>query len=106
LEILVEEGQVVSFVLRDANEALRDMNSMMTDLEKVYHDHPPRFGLYFNCCGRGRSLYGKTGVDLSVIKKYPGEIPLMGLFTNAEIAPIRGMTQFHTYSGVLCLIGE
>jgi small ligand-binding sensory domain FIST len=103
---VVEEGRVVSFMLREPNEALRDVNFMMSQIGKVLHDHPPRFGLYFNCCGRGRSLYGKSGVDLSVIKKHLGEIPLIGFFTYAEIAPIQGITQFHNYSGVLGLIGE
>lgn len=102
----VGEGQVVSFVLREPNEAVRDMEAVLSDLADLHRDRPPRLAFYFNCCGRGRSLYGKTGVDLSIIKKYFDEIPLIGFFTYAEIAPIQGITRFHNYSGVLVLIGE
>lgn len=102
----VEEGQVVSFVLREPSEAVRDMEAVLSDLSALHRDRPPRLALYFNCCGRGRSLYGKTGADLSIIRKYFGEIPLIGFFTYAEIAPIHGITRFHNYSGVLVLIGE
>jgi small ligand-binding sensory domain FIST len=103
---MVEEGQVVSFMIREPNKAVRDMESMVSELAKIHRDHPPSFALYFDCCGRGRSLYGKTGVDLSVIKKHFGEIPLIGFLTYSEIAPIYGVHQFHNYSGILVLISE
>jgi len=103
---MVEEGQVVSFMIREPNKAVRDMESMVSELAKIHRDHPPSFALYFDCCGRGRSLYGRTGVDLSVIKKHFGEIPLIGFFTYSEIAPIYGVHQFHNYSGILVLISE
>ena len=103
---IIEEGQVMSFMIREPNRALRDMESMVSELSKIHRDHPPAFGLYFDCCGRGRSLYGRSGVDLSVIKKYLGEIPLIGFLTSSEIAPIYGVPQFHNYSGILVLIGE
>jgi small ligand-binding sensory domain FIST len=103
---MVEEGQVVSFMIREPNKAVRDMESMVSELAKIHRDHPPSFALYFDCCGRGRSLYGRTGVDLSIIKKHFGEIPLIGFFTYSEIAPIYGVHQFHNYSGILVLISE
>jgi small ligand-binding sensory domain FIST len=103
---VVEEGQVISFVLREPNEAVRDMESMLSDLAKIHHDRPPRLALYFACCGRGRSLYGKTGVDLSLIKKHLNGTPIIGFFTYAEIGPIHSVTQYHNYSGVLGLLGE
>jgi small ligand-binding sensory domain FIST len=103
---MVEEGQVVSFMIREPTKALHDMESTVSDLAKIHRDRPPSFAMYFDCCGRGRSLYGKSGVDLSIIKKYFGEIPLIGFFTYSEIAPIYGVPQFHNYSGILALISE
>ena len=102
----VEEGQVISFMLREPGESARDMETVVSELAKIHHGRPPSLALYFNCCGRGRSLYGSTGVDHAIIKKYFGDIPLIGFFTYSEIAPIHGITRFHNYSGVLVLIGE
>lgn len=102
----VEEGQVVSFMIREPTQAMHDMESMVSDLAKIHRDRPPAFAMYFDCCGRGRSLYGKTGVDLSIIKKHFGEIPLIGFLSYSEIAPIHGVPHFHNYSGILVLISE
>jgi small ligand-binding sensory domain FIST len=105
----IVEGQVVSFTLRDPRRARQDMERTLKelkDLVKQHADQPPAFGLYFDCCGRGTSLYGKAGVDLALLKRYFGEIPLIGFFTYAEIAPIQKMNYLHNYTGVLVLISE
>lgn len=102
----VTEGQVISFVLREPRSALLDMEAAFSEAAALHPERPPRFALYFNCCGRGRSLYGASGVDPGVIKKYFGEIPLLGFFTYAEIAPIHRAPRYLNYSGVLVLIGE
>lgn len=100
----IVEGQVVSFTLRDPKRAKQDMDRTLKELAKQHADHPPAFALYFDCCGRGTSLYGKTGVDLTMFKRYFGETPLIGFFTYAEIAPIRKINYLHNYTGVLALI--
>lgn len=102
----VSEGQVVSFALRDPRRACKDIAEMVSDLSRVHHGHPPRLGLYFNCCGRGPALYGKPDIDLTIIKRYFGEMPLIGFFSYAEIAPVRATTFLHTYSGILVLISD
>jgi small ligand-binding sensory domain FIST len=102
----IVEGQVVSFTLRDPRRARQDMERTLKELKKRHAEHLPAFGLYFDCCGRGTSLYGKTGVDLALFKRYLGEIPLIGFFTYAEIAPIHKTNYLHNYTGVLTLISE
>jgi len=100
------EGQVISFTLRDPRRARQDMDRTLKELAKQHTHQSPVFGIYFDCCGRGTSLYGKSGVDLALFKRYFGEIPLIGFFTYAEIAPIQQTNYLHNYTGVLVLISD
>ena len=102
----VQEGQVLSFTLRQPDETKAAMEEMLQEMAQIHHGRPPAFGLYFDCCGRGSSLYGESGTDLALIKRYLGEIPLLGFFTYAEIAPLGQLTQLHNYTGVLALVSE
>jgi len=103
----VREGQVLSFTVRDPQHARDDMETMVGDLAKVWAgQQSPRFGMYFNCCGRGTSLYGHPNVDLDIIRSYFGDLPLIGFFTYAEIGPTSAGQCLHNYTGVLTLVGE
>jgi small ligand-binding sensory domain FIST len=65
-----------------------------------------KFGLYFNCLARGRSLYREDGIDSSLLAgAFPG-VPTLGFFCNAEIGPIQGENRLFTYTGVLLLVAE
>jgi small ligand-binding sensory domain FIST len=102
----VREGQVVSFTVRDAAGARRDMETMVEELSRVCSGRPPSFGVYFNCCGRGTALYGQANVDLEIIRREFGDLPVIGFFTYAEIGPTADGSCLHNYAGVLTLIGE
>lgn len=102
----IVEGRVVSFLVRDPDRAKAEMEEVVHELGQVHHGHPPRFGLYFNCCGRGSALYGRSGVDLALIRQEFGSIPLLGFFTYAELAPVQGINLLHNYTGVLVLVSE
>jgi small ligand-binding sensory domain FIST len=67
---------------------------------------PWSFGLYFNCAGRGSSLYGLSGIDSAFLSRQFGDLPIVGFFGNAEIAPLRGVNRLFTYTGVLALVGD
>ncbi len=101
----VRPGQTVQFVLRDARAASADMRATMETLSDDLGEKRPAFGLYFNCLGRGTALYGKDNPnhDLTVIKEFFGDLPLVGFFGNAEIAPVGGRNLAHNYTGVLVL---
>jgi small ligand-binding sensory domain FIST len=64
------------------------------------------FGFYFNCAARGSSLYGLAGIDTAYISRTFGDLPIIGFFGNAEIAPLRGANRLFTYTGVLALVTE
>jgi small ligand-binding sensory domain FIST len=102
----VQEGQIFSFTLRQPDETKVAMEEMLHELSQIHHGRSPAFGLYFDCCGRGSSLYGESGTDLALIKKYLGDIPLIGFFTYAEIAPLGQVTHLHNYTSVLTLVSS
>lgn len=102
----VEEGQSILFALREPSAAADDVLRMA---ERAADAAPPggyRFGLYFNCLARGRSLYGREGVDSAALARHLPGVPLLGFSCNAELAPLRGANHLFTYTGVLVLFSE
>jgi small ligand-binding sensory domain FIST len=100
----VRTGQILTFTLREPNGARADLVRMATDLAQ--NRPPASFGLYFNCMARGEGLYGEPGVDARTLREALGGVPVAGFFTGSEIAPIRGKTHLHQYSGVLLLVSD
>jgi small ligand-binding sensory domain FIST len=101
-----EEGQSILFALREPAAAEEDVTRMA---ERAAAAAPPggyRFGLYFNCLARGRSLYGRDGVDSAALARHLPGVPLLGFSCNAEIAPLRGANHLFTYTGVLVLFSD
>jgi small ligand-binding sensory domain FIST len=103
----VEEGQVISFTTRNPEAAREDLKQMLERVSASEEsDNPFKFGLYFNCCARGRSLYGIEGIDTAYINNALGDVPIAGFFGNAEFAPLRSRNHLFTYTGVLVLFSE
>ncbi len=102
----VEEGDYVTFALRDPLRAKEDLVLMLEDLKERADGRKPVFGHYFNCCARGMSLYGTPGEDTALIREYFPHMPLTGFFTFGEIAPLEYVNHLHHYSGVLALAFE
>jgi small ligand-binding sensory domain FIST len=99
----VTEGQLIQFHLRNPAAAAEEIRAIIERLAEKVHSQPPAFGLYFNCLGRGKGLYGTANHDISVIQdKFPG-LPIIGFFGNSEFAPIGGRNFAHAYTGVLVL---
>jgi small ligand-binding sensory domain FIST len=101
----VRAGEPLYVVLREAQAARQDLKEMLKRLGSSAR-HAARFGFYFNCAARGSSLYGMPGIDTAFISSALGDLPIIGFFGNAEIAPLRGRNRVFTYTGVLALIGE
>ena len=99
----VKEGQLVQFHLRNPLAAAEEIQIIIAQLAEKTREQPPAFGLYFNCLGRGKGLYGAANHDISVIQeKFPG-LPVIGFFGNSEFAPIGGRNFAHAYTGVFVL---
>lgn len=100
----VREGQPLAILLREGQAARDDLKAM---LERLAGGGAPfRFGLYFNCAGRGSALYGIPGVDAAYIAQRFGELPIAGFFGNAEMAPLHDRNVVFTHTGVLVLFRE
>lgn len=102
----IHQGQKMVFTLRDGTGAREDLKLTLEAQAQAWEGQRPGFGLYFDCVGRGRGLYGFPDLDTSYIKQYLGEVPIVGFFTGCEIAPVHHRPVLHQYSGVLVLVGE
>jgi len=102
----LEEGQHVLFAHREARAAEQDLRRVLQDLSPDRTGLDYKFGLYFNCLARGRSLYRADGMDSTLIREALPDLPVLGFFCNAEIGPLRGQNQLFTYTGVLLLVAE
>ncbi len=95
----VETSQRLMFVRRDPLSAENDMRDRLEKL-KGRLGKPPRAALYYSCVGRGASMFGHEGKELSLIEDVIGPTPLVGFFGNGEISHNR----LYGYTGVLTLI--
>jgi len=102
----VEEGQYVLFAVREPHAARADLVRALSQVSADRSGLDYRFGFYFNCLARGRSLYREEGVDASLFSRILPGVPVLGFFCNAEIAPLRGVNQLFTYTGVLVLVAD
>jgi small ligand-binding sensory domain FIST len=101
----VTEGQSLVFALREPKAARQYLERLLSEKSGVVRTGvTPAFGLYFNCCSRGKSLYGQTGVDTALLRAYLGSIPMVGLFTGMELGPMGGQNRLQLFSGVLALV--
>lgn len=101
----ITSGQTIAFSLLNPLIAQQELEEMARSAREEMKTEPS-FGFYFNCCGRGRGLYGAPNVDIKIIQKYFPKTPMIGFFGNGEIAPLHGKNFVHNYSGVLVLVSE
>lgn len=102
----VHDGERMIFALRDAQRAREDLVQMLQRQSRNLGGKAPHFGLYFNCCARGTSLYGIPGIDTAYIRQTLGDFPLIGFFGNFEMGPMGRKNRLLAYTGVLVLITE
>src|SRR4051794_21126263 len=102
----VRQGQSLVFTLRDGQRARDDLTQMLERQAQRLRGKKPAFGVYFNCCARGTSLYGIAGIDSAYIRQTLGDFPLIGMFGGYELAPLGGANHLFAYTGVLALIVE
>lgn len=102
----VEEGEAMVFAMRDGQRAREDLGQMLRRQSEALGAKKPAFGLYFNCCARGSSLYGIPGIDSAYIRQALGDVPLIGMFGGYELAPLGGANRLFAYTGVLALVTE
>jgi small ligand-binding sensory domain FIST len=102
----VRVGQTIQFQIRDGRASRDDLAAMLDRVETDLAGRRPAFGIYFNCAGRGRGLYGVPDHDLTLIRTRLGAWPLVGFFGNGEFAPVGGVNFFHNLTGVLAVVPQ
>jgi len=102
----VSEGETMIFTMRDGQRAREDLEQMLRRQSAALGGRKPAFGLYFNCCARGNSLYGIPGIDSAYIRQALGDVPLIGMFGGYELAPLGRANHLFAYTGVLALVTE
>jgi len=102
----VSAGEAMIFAMRDGRRARDDLAQMLHRQVEMLGGKKPAFGLYFNCCARGSSLYGLPGIDSAYIAQALGDFPLIGMFGGYELAPLGRTNHLFAYTGVLALITE
>lgn len=94
-------GARVAFAVRDAHASRVDLEAQLTALRLDCAGASPDFGIFVNCAGRGHGLYGTNDVDVRLIKKaFPG-MPLIGMHSTFELAPLEGKVVSHIYTAVV-----
>ncbi len=97
----VAPASIVQFHLRDGDAASEELESRLS--ASLAGHAPPSAALLFACAGRGRNLFGVSGHDSGTLRRMV-DIPVAGMFSAGEIAPVQGATFVHGYSSVFGLI--
>ena len=94
---------VVQLHLRDAVTSAQDLEQLLSNYCATHDVSQIRSALLLSCLGRGAEFYGHADHDSNAFKQHLGDIPIAGLFCNAEIGPVRGVTHQHGYTSVFGL---
>ncbi len=96
-------GRRIAFAQREPESAREDLKDVLAKLGK----RPPALGLYFDCCARGASFFGVSGLEAAYLENAFGSAPIAGMFGSCEIGPIGtscdATTELLTYTAVLAL---
>jgi small ligand-binding sensory domain FIST len=96
----VMPGDRIGLVQRDPESAREDLKAMLNGLGGP----PAAFGAYFDCCARGESFFGVSGLEAGYLDGAFGSAPIAGMFGSCEIGPIGPRSELLTYTGVLALL--
>lgn len=102
----VHPGMRMTFAIKDPRAAREDLERRCRRASLDLQGSVPRFGLYFNCTGRGRNLHAQGGVDTRLLKERFADLPFAGFNSAFEIAPFANAPAFQIYTGVLALFAS
>jgi len=87
-----------------------ELDYVKPKIDKIFNEldgREPVFAVYIDCAGR---CAGYAGVDMEdaliVQKTVAGRVPVLGLYTGVEIAPIGGQPRGLDWTGVFCLFSQ
>jgi diguanylate cyclase (GGDEF)-like protein len=87
-----------------------DLDYMKPKIESLFsrlNGRKPVFAIYIDCAGRCAGYGGTDLEDALVIQQLVGvHVPVLGLYTGVEIAPVAGRPRGLDWTGVLCLFSQ
>jgi small ligand-binding sensory domain FIST len=97
---IIGEGETIQFHVRDAVTAQEDLEMLLIP---QFFRQPAAGGFLFLCNGRGTRLYDRPNMDISIIQKNLGELPLAGFFCAGEVGPVGAHNYLHGHTASLVL---
>ena len=84
-----------------------DFEYIPPKIERLFADldgYRPVFAFYINCAGRAARFAGEDREDAAVVQRtVAGRVPLLGIYSGVEIAPIANRPRTLDWTGVFCL---
>lgn len=102
----VPAGTQLAFAVRDDRASRRSLEKALRFAKHRLRGSSPRFGIYFDGLGRGRSLYGTSNVDLGLVRQALGDFPIIGMRSAFELRSDVGVAGTQTLTGQLALFSN
>lgn len=106
----LEEGTEILFMLRDSRKMMESAKHNCADLiARIENEgRKPLWGLYIDCAGRAAVFSDTLSEEASEIREIFNRknIPLLGIYSGVEVAPLFGKSRGLDWTGVLWVIAE
>ncbi|OGW53118.1 MAG: hypothetical protein A2Y81_10630 [Nitrospirae bacterium RBG_13_43_8] len=104
-----KEGTEFQFMRRSTElmeeSAERRSREAMANLQR--NKHEPFFAFYIDCAGRAAAFSGAEKEEASIIQTNIGQsIPLLGIYSGVEIAPLMGKSRGLDWTAVLLILSR
>jgi hypothetical protein len=104
-----EEGTEFQFMRRSAElmeqSAETGSREAVSNLQR--NKHQPFFALYIDCAGRTAAFSGAGKEEASIVQRNIGQdIPLLGIYSGVEIAPLMGKSRGLDWTAVLLVLSR
>lgn len=101
----LKAGDEIQLMQRQVD--LSDIKNKCKNLIDSLEGRKPIFAFYINCAGRAGAYCGMDEEDATAIQEALGNhIPLLGIYSGVEIAPIKKIPTPLDWTGVFCVISE
>lgn len=96
------QGQSVQFLKRDTRLASEDLELRLQYFRDL--DRPIIGGILSTCKGRGTAMFGRNDHDAAAVAHALPDVPVVGLYSLGELAPVRGVPAYNAFAAALGVI--
>lgn len=98
------QGQSIQFLKRNPCEASDDLDLRLAYFREL--DRPIVGGILSTCKGRGTAMFGRNDHDAAAVAHALPDVPVVGLYSLGELAPVRGVPAYNAFAAALGVIVE